>query len=94
MSKDRSTLLSSPLSMADFLARLAFFAGAPFAIVLAAGLFPVRGALVDVGLALLVFLLGEGAGPRVFARSRSCCAKRSPSRAIIASGSRVASRTT
>ncbi len=45
--------------MADFVARLAFFASAPFAIVLAAELFPVRGALVDVGLALLVFLLGE-----------------------------------
>ena len=45
--------------MADFLARLAFFASAPFAIVLAAELFPVRGALIDVGLALLVFLLGE-----------------------------------
>ena len=61
MGEDRSTLLSSPLSLADFLARLAFFASAPFAIVLAAELFPVRGALVDVGLALLVFLLGEGA---------------------------------
>lgn len=59
MSKDRSTLLTSPLSLADFLARLAFFASAPFAIVLLAELFPVRGALVDVGLALLVFLLGE-----------------------------------
>ena len=45
--------------MADFLARLAFFASAPFLIVLAAELFPVRGALVDVGLALLVFMLGE-----------------------------------
>ena len=59
MANDRSTLLSSPLSMADFLARLAFFASAPFAIVLAAELFPVMGALIDVGLALLVFLLGE-----------------------------------
>jgi len=59
--KDRSTLLTSPLSMADFLARLVFFASAPFAIVLAAELFPVRGALVDVGLALMVFLLGEAA---------------------------------
>src|SRR6478609_2185498 len=59
MTKDRSTLLTSPLSLADFLARLAFFACAPIAIVLLAELFPVRGALVDVGLALLVFLLGE-----------------------------------
>jgi len=45
--------------MADFLARLVFFASAPFAIVLLAELFPVRGALIDVGLALCVFLLGE-----------------------------------
>lgn len=45
--------------MADFLARLSFFALAPFAIVLAAELFPVRGALIDVGLALSVFILGE-----------------------------------
>jgi hypothetical protein len=63
--KDRSTLLTSPLSLADFSARLAFFAIAPFAIVLAAELFPVRGALVDVGLALSVFILGEA--PRRFA---------------------------
>jgi hypothetical protein len=63
--KDRSTLLSSPLSMADFVARVAFFAIAPFAIVLAAELFPVRGALIDVGLALSVFILGEA--PRRFA---------------------------
>ena len=47
--------------MADFVARLVFFACAPFAIVLAAELFPVRGALIDVGLALFVFLLGEAA---------------------------------
>lgn len=51
--------------MADFVSRLAFFAVAPFAIVLAAELFPVRGALVDVGLALFVFILGEA--PRRFA---------------------------
>ena len=61
MAKDGSTLLTSPLSMVDFLARLAFFATAPFVIVLAAELFPVRGALVDVGLALTVFILGEAA---------------------------------
>jgi hypothetical protein len=59
VAKDRSTLLTSPLSMADFVSRLAFFALAPFAIVLAAELFPVRGALVDIGLALSVFILGE-----------------------------------
>ena len=65
MAKDRSTLLTSPLSMADFAARLLFFALAPFAIVLCAELFPVRGAVVDVGLALAVFILGEA--PRRFA---------------------------
>lgn len=59
MIKDRSTLITSPLSMADFVSRLVFFALAPFAIVLAAELFPVRGALIDVALALLVFILGE-----------------------------------
>ena len=55
--------------MADFAARLVFFASAPFAIVLLAELFPVRGALVDVGLALSVFLLGE-ASRRVASRFR------------------------
>ena len=65
MTKARSTLLTSPLSLADFIARLAFFAIAPFAIVLVAELFPVRGALIDVGLALSVFILGET--PRRFA---------------------------
>jgi hypothetical protein len=63
--KTPSTLITSPLSFADFVARLAFFALAPFAIVLAAELFPVRGALIDVGLALTVFILGEA--PRRFA---------------------------
>ena len=55
----RSTLLSSPLSMADFVLRLVFFASAPVAIVFAAELFPVRGALIDVGLALGLFIAGE-----------------------------------
>ena len=68
-SRDRSTLLTSPLSLADFVARLAFFAIAPFAIVLAAELFPVRGALIDVGLAMSVFILGE-APRRVASRFR------------------------
>lgn len=45
--------------MADFVLRLAFFSLAPVAIVFAAELFPVRGALVDVGLALTVFVAGE-----------------------------------
>jgi hypothetical protein len=56
-----STLLSSPVSFGDFLLRLAFFALAPVGIVLAAELFPVRGALIDVGLALSVFVAGEAA---------------------------------
>ncbi len=59
MSFERSTLLTSPLSFADFALRAVFFALAPFAIVLAAELFPVRGALIDVGLALVVFMAGE-----------------------------------
>jgi hypothetical protein len=58
---DRSTLLTSPLSALDFAFRLGFFALAPFAIVIVAELFPVRGALIDVGLALLVFVGSEAA---------------------------------
>jgi hypothetical protein len=45
--------------MADFVLRLAFFALAPFAIVFAAELFPVRGVVIDVGLALGIFIAGE-----------------------------------
>ncbi len=45
--------------MADFVLRLAFFSLAPVAIVFAAELFPVRGALIDVGLALGVFVASE-----------------------------------
>jgi hypothetical protein len=63
------TLLSSPVSLADFLLRLGFFALAPVGIVLAAELFPVRGALIDVGLALSVFVAGEAAR-KFAARSR------------------------
>jgi hypothetical protein len=54
-----STLVTSPKSAADFLVRVAFFAAAPVAIVFAAAIFPVTGALVNVGAALLVFLLAE-----------------------------------
>jgi hypothetical protein len=61
MAAKRSTLFTSPVSFADFLFRLAFFAVAPFAIVVVAQLFPVRGALIDVGLALLVFVSSEAA---------------------------------
>lgn len=67
---NRSTLLTSPLSAADFACRLAFFAAAPFAIVATAELFPVRGALIDVGLALFVFLVSE-AVRKLAARSRA-----------------------
>ena len=61
MAAKRSTLFTSPISLADFVFRLAFFAVAPFAIVVVAQLFPVRGALIDVGLALLVFVSSEAA---------------------------------
>lgn len=45
----------------DFLMRLVFFAAAPFALVFAAALFPVTGAMVQVVLALAVFFAGEAA---------------------------------
>lgn len=45
--------------MFDFALRLLFFAVAPAAIVFVAALFPVRGALIDVLLALGVLALGE-----------------------------------
>ena len=65
----RSTLLTSPVSFADFVLRLVFFALAPVGIVLAAELFPVRGVLIDVGLALGVFFVSEAAR-RYAVRSR------------------------
>jgi len=43
----RSTLLTSPLSIADFILRLVFFSLAPVALVLVAELFPVRGAIIN-----------------------------------------------
>lgn len=55
-----SKLLKTQLSLTDFVLRLAFFAAAPFAIVAAAWLFPVKVVLFDVALALTVFLTGEG----------------------------------
>src|SRR5687768_7286823 len=58
---DRSTLITSPLSFADFVLRLVFFAVAPFAIVIAATLFPVGGVLADLVAALVVLFLGEAA---------------------------------
>jgi hypothetical protein len=45
----------------DFLARLVFFAVTPRLIVLAAALYPVSGAIVQIGLALLVFFVAEAA---------------------------------
>lgn len=55
--------------MADFLLRMAFFAAAPIAIVLLASVFPVRGALIDVAIALGAFIAGESLRQRA-ARSR------------------------
>lgn len=45
----------------DFLLRTAFFLSAPFLLVYIALLFPVTGALVQIGLALAVFFAGEAA---------------------------------
>jgi hypothetical protein len=53
----------------DFLVRLAFFAAAPFVLVLVASLFPVTGALVQIGLGLVAFFAGE-ALRRVAERSK------------------------
>jgi hypothetical protein len=43
----------------DFLLRLAFFAAAPFLLVLVAAIFPVSGALAQVALGLAAFFAGE-----------------------------------
>lgn len=45
----------------DFVLRLLFFAAAPFALVLVAALFPITGALVQIGVALGVFFFAEAA---------------------------------
>jgi hypothetical protein len=60
-----STLVTSPVSQVDFLLRLAFFALAPLGIVRAASLFPMTGALFNVGLALVVFLAREAVQLRI-----------------------------
>jgi hypothetical protein len=57
------------VSGADFAARLLFFAIAPFFVVLVAELFPVTGAIAQIGLALAVFFAGE-AVRKLAARSR------------------------
>jgi hypothetical protein len=53
----------------DLLLRLVFFSTAPFLLVILAQLFPVTGAVVQVALALLLFVVGE-ATRRVASRSR------------------------
>ncbi len=65
MSPASSIAGPAPLSITGFVLRMIFFAGAPFAIVAAAALFPMRGALIDCGLALGVFVAGEAARERV-----------------------------
>lgn len=50
---------------ADFLLRLAFFGFAPFALVLGAQLFPITGAVIQIGLALGFFVAGEAARGRL-----------------------------
>jgi hypothetical protein len=52
-------VLAGIKNAADFTLRLAFFAIAPLLIVLASALFPVTGALVTIGLAVMVFVFGE-----------------------------------
>lgn len=61
---DRSSLVRSPLSTVDFLARAVFFAAAPWAIVPMTTLFPVYGALYGVVAMLLVFAFGEAVSAR------------------------------
>ena len=45
----------------DFITRLAFFAVAPRLLVLVAALYPVSGAVIQIGVALFVFVLAEAA---------------------------------
>ena len=60
---------ASTKSVLDFVARLVFFAAAPFALVLLAALFPVTGALAQIGLALIGQGAVELAGERLPARA-------------------------
>ncbi len=60
-------------AVADFALRAAFFAFAPFLLVFIALLFPVGGAMAQVGLALVVFFAGEPAR-RLASRSRLAAA--------------------
>jgi hypothetical protein len=61
----------------DFLLRLAFFSTAPFLVVFVALLFPVSGAVLQIGFALLVFVAGEA--------TRRLALRRPLLRAILAS---------
>jgi hypothetical protein len=54
----------------DFVLRVAFFAAAPRALVIAAALYPVTGAIVQIGIALAVFIAGEAAR-KVSSRSKA-----------------------
>ncbi len=57
--------LASALSVPDFILRLAYFLVIPFAILGIALKFPVTGALVNIVIALVFFLLGAFIRPRV-----------------------------
>lgn len=61
--------LARAVPVLDFLVRLAFFAAAPFLLVFVGALFPVTGALAQIGIGLAAFFAGE-ALRGVAARSR------------------------
>ena len=64
-------------SVLDFLLRLTFFASAPFLLVFVAAIFPVTGAMVQVGIALAAFFAGE-ALRRLVTRSKLARSALSP----------------
>ncbi len=55
----RSPASGGLVAALDLLLRLAFFAAAPFALVLVASLFPVTGAVIQIAIGLAAFLAGE-----------------------------------
>jgi hypothetical protein len=59
MVKTARVILARSKEAVDFVLRLAFFGVAPFLIVFAAELFPMTGALVQIGLAVVVFFVAE-----------------------------------
>jgi hypothetical protein len=61
--------LAQVRTILDFLVRLAFFAATPFLLVVVASLFPVTGAIVQIGIALAAFFTGE-ALRRLMTRSK------------------------